>query len=162
MKAHFAAQSRVAETSDGAKPADISAAVDKVRAEGLAEIEQSIKSYVTAAAMVKQSSFKGLEGPTISGAQSVWQVQVAQAAAILLKSQLIAEPVDATTARDEAYALLGEAVKGREGSPLLTPALGTFLYLQKAAAEKPAETPSAETPADTPTPESHPAEETPS
>ena len=146
MKAHHAAQTRVAEVGNGNEPANIDTAVDAIRTEALAEIEQSIKSYVTAANMIKQSSFKGLEGPTISGAQSVWQVQVAQAAATLLKSQLIAEPVDASTARDDAYTLLGEAVKGREGSPLLTPALGTFLYLQKAAGGGAAASPPAETP----------------
>lgn len=141
MKAQHAAEARVAEIGGGNKPADIDTALDAVRTEALAEIEQSIKSYSTAAGMIKQSSFKGLEGPTISGAQSVWQVQVAQAAATLLKSQLIAEPADAMTARDEAYTLLGEAVKGREGSPLLTPALGTFIYLQKTAGQESGEAP---------------------
>jgi len=157
MKAHQAVQGRVAEAGGGEGPADMADAIEKVRAEGLAEIEQSIKSYTTASSMIKQSTFKGLEGPTISGAQSVWQVQVAQAAAGLLKSQLIAEPVDAATARDDAYTLLAEAVKGREGSPLLTPALGTLIYLQKAAGGGAApdaqstETPPAEsTPAESP------------
>ncbi len=151
MQAHHAAQTRVADISGGDKPADVSAAIETIRTEGLTEIENSIKAYTAAGSMIKQSSFKGLEGPTISGAQSMWQVQVAQAAAGLLKSHLIAEPVDAQTARDEAYALLGEAVKGREGSPLLTPALGTFIYLQKAAGQGTAPSP---TPSPTSAPES--------
>lgn len=153
MKAHQAVQSRVAEASGGDEPADVAAEIEKVRTDGLTEIEQSIKSYSTASSMIKQSSFKGLDGPTISGAQSVWQVQVAQAAAGLLKSQLIAEPVDAATARDDAYTLLAEAVKGREGSPLLTPALGTLIYLQKAAGGGATLTPPSE--------ETPPADETP-
>jgi len=133
LEMHQAARSSVADVSGADKPADVAAEIDAARKEGLEEIEQSLKSFATAAGMIKGGSFKGLDGPSISGTQTVWQVQVAQAAAGLLKSQLLAEAVDADTARSEAYTFLGEAVKGREGSPLLTPALSTYLYLQKNA-----------------------------
>lgn len=133
LEMHHAAQNHVADVSGTDRPADVAASIDAARQEGLAEIEQALKSYTTAAGMIKSATFKGLEGPSISGAQTVWQVQIAQAAAGLLKSQLLSEPADSDTARSEAYTLLGEAVKGREGSPLLTPALSTYLYLQKTA-----------------------------
>lgn len=133
LESQFRTETAVAEATGGDKPAEPTAEVDGLRKDGQTQAEAAVKAYASAGAMIKSSQFKGLETGSYTGANFVWQVQVAQAAADLLKSQLAADKADADTARNDAYTLLTDAVKNREGSPLLTPALSTLLYLQRTA-----------------------------
>ncbi|QOJ02040.1 MAG: hypothetical protein HRU71_00410 [Planctomycetia bacterium] len=67
----------------------------------------------------------------ISGKNSLWQVQVGEAAVHMLLA-IVAEGEDEALAEQKlAYDLLKEAGKGREQSPLLMPALDALEFLQQ-------------------------------
>jgi hypothetical protein len=102
--------------------------VDEARSAAVKLINESLDSYKKAADAISKT-----KAGTIVGRNYLWQVQVAQAAATLLRANL-AETIDAGGAdRAAAYKLLAEAAKGKEQSPLLTPAIDTLVYLQESS-----------------------------
>lgn len=107
-------------SSDSEKSADARSAATKL-------VNESLDLYKKAADAISKT-----KAGTISGRNYLWQVQVLQAASTLLRANL-AESADAGEPdRVAAYKLLAESAKGKEQSPLLTPAIDTLVYLQEA------------------------------
>lgn len=115
-----------------ATPPD-AAAMDELRAKAAAELKNATERFTQAKELIKRTSLKTADGTTISGANYVWQVDVGQAAIHLLEANLAADRAARLEARKKAYALLTEAAKEREQSPLLSPAVETIEYLQQTA-----------------------------
>jgi hypothetical protein len=108
--------------------------LDSLKNQAAAQISTAIKTFETAEKLLSAASFKSSAG-TIAGSNYVWQTQIGQAAAYLLRAALgaCAESGPDREAEDKAYELLSKAVQGREQSPLLAPALNTLVYLQQVA-----------------------------
>jgi hypothetical protein len=89
----------------------------------LADAVASFKKASTAIGKTKADS--------ISGKNSLWQVQVGEAAVHMMLAAVADEESAALAEQKLAYDLLKEAGKGREQSPLLMPALDALEYLQQ-------------------------------
>ncbi len=109
------------------KPASVDdQAVEDARKAARALLADSVASFKKASTAISKT-----KADSISGKNSLWQVQVGEAAVHMLLAA-IAENADEGTAEQKlAYDLLKEAGKGREQSPLLMPALDALEFLQQ-------------------------------
>lgn len=110
-------------------PPEIDGKLEELRTAAIARLEESAKLYEAAANGLK--NFRATHaGKTVQGKDILWQVEVAQAAVHLLHAQLLDDADAAFAQQEKAYALLTNAVKGREQSPLLAPALAMLQRMQ--------------------------------
>lgn len=109
--------------------------IAEARTNALTRLDKAVAELTSADNAVKGASHS--VGTTrVQGANYRWQFQGALAAVHLLRSQIVDPETDLdemNAQRAKAYELLTEAVKGREGSPLLTPAVDLVLYLQQSS-----------------------------
>lgn len=111
------------------------AGLAKARERGIAYAKKATEELAAAATLVEGANYS-IEGKRVTGRDYVWQFQSAQAAAHLMLRQLTDKKDEQTAQRDKAYELLTKAAKGREASPLVSPAVDMILYLQKSAGAK--------------------------
>lgn len=112
------------------------AAIADARKKGLAAAEKAISEYSAADKLIGGGNYSySLGGTRVQGSFYRWQFQAAEAGAHLLASQFAESSKMRDEQREKANQLLTEAVKQREGSPLLSSAVDTIIYLQKTAAE---------------------------
>lgn len=107
------------------------AEIEELRVEAINSLASAKTTYEKATALIRQINVKTPYGP-VSGAKLVWQVQIGQAAAHVLHATLLTDtdPAGALAEKEEANILLQEAVKDREQSPALAPAVDTLLFLR--------------------------------
>lgn len=104
------------------------------RTRALAKVDKAIEELSSADKMIGANYNVTVGATRISGAHYRWQFQTAQAAAHLLRSQLLDNAGERYDQREKANQLLAEAAKGREGSPMLQPALDLIEYLKSEGA----------------------------
>jgi hypothetical protein len=114
-------------------PTPDAAAMDELRAKAAVELKNATEGFTQARKLIKPSTLKTADGTTITGANYVWQIDVGQAAINLLEANLAGDRAARLEAQKKAYALLVEAAKDRDQSPLLSPAVETIEYLQRTA-----------------------------
>lgn len=132
----FDASTSIAKMINTEAPEDPAATIEGIQTAAAEKLVSAAKRYEEAANSLKASSTQTPAG-TISGNNYVWQTNIGLASVELLRSTLAAAAtgdVD-TEAQDRAYNLLVDAVKDREKSPLLTPAVDVIKYLQHRVAE---------------------------
>lgn len=118
--------------AEGGQDAD---AIADARKKGLAAADKAIAEYAAADKLVGAGNYGySLGGTRVQGAFYRWQFQAAEASAHLLASQFAESDSARYEQREKANQLLTEAVKQREGSPMLSSAVDTILYLQKTSA----------------------------
>jgi phage shock protein A len=100
-----------------------------IRQAALAATEDALKAYDQASKLISRTNVRLASGP-VSGKNYLWEVQVGEAGVHLLQAYVKGPPGADKDARKKAYAKLVEAVKGREQSPLLTPAADALVHLQ--------------------------------
>lgn len=111
-------------------------AIADARKKGSAAADKSIGEYAAADKLIGSGNYSyTLGGTRVQGSFYRWQFQAAEAAAHLLASQFADSSKTRDEQREKANQLLTEAVKQREGSPLLSSAVDTILYLQKTSVE---------------------------
>ncbi len=111
-------------------------AVSDSRKKGLAAAEKAIAEYAAADKLIGAGNYSySLGGTRVQGSYYRWQFQAAEAGAHMLASQFAESGKTRDEQREKANQLLTEAVKQREGSPMLSSAVDTLLYLQKTSVE---------------------------
>jgi len=115
----------------GAQPTDGPIHLNAQVRAGLEAVDTALKAFEQAQGLISTARVRGPEHD-VSGSNIVWQVQVARASAqILLASLMLDQPAARAAGKDAAYALLKEAIEGREQSPFLSNAVDTFAHLQR-------------------------------
>ncbi len=132
----YQTRSNIARMIEGETPDDPGATIEALQTEASEKLVSAAKRYEEAANSIKTSSIQTPAG-TMSGSNYVWQTNIGLAAVELLRSTLAAAATGSvdTDAQERAYNLLVEAVKDREKSPLLMPAIDVIKYLQHRVAE---------------------------
>jgi chromosome segregation ATPase len=121
-------QARAAAALQGVAGAAAPAQVETARKAAQQLAGDALASYKKASSAIGKT-----KADSIQGKNYLWQVQVGEAAVHMLLSAAAESDEAAAAEQKLAYDLLKEAAKGREQSPLLTPALDALEFIQKLA-----------------------------
>ena len=130
-QAAYQSQVFIAKLTGGEEPADIAAQLEEIRNKAAAQLKLATDKFEEARKLVKGTNLRAPDGTTINGANYLWTLQVGEAAVRILEANLAGDHTARLDALKQADELLREAVKDREQSPLLTPAIETLQYLQR-------------------------------
>lgn len=131
MQAAYEAEVYFAKLIGREVPSSPGPKVEEIKTKAAADLKMATDKLKEAKDLIKRTNLRTPDGQTVSGTNYAWAIDVGQAAIAILESNLAGERTARLEAQKKAYALLTEAAKDREQSPLLTPAIETLQHLQQ-------------------------------